>query len=154
MDEFALTRAIHVACVVLWIGGVALVTTVFLPVLRRFDDPGEAFGLFHKTEKAFIWQARITTLITGLTGFYMLYLLDGWDRYQSSEYWWVHMMTLIWAIFTLMMFVLEPFVLPKLIGAKLNANPAMALKRVHAVHWTLTALSLLTILGAVHGAHS
>ena len=153
MDEFALARAIHVVGVVLWIGGVALVTTVVLPILRGKDDPGEAFGLFHRTEKTFIWQARFTTVITGLSGFYMLYLLDGWDRYQSGEYWWVHMMTAIWVIFSLVMFVLEPFVLPKIIGSKVSSNPAIALKRVHAVHWLLTFLSLITIFGAVYGVH-
>jgi len=153
MDEFALARALHVAGVVLWIGGVALVTTVFLPILRANENPQEAFALFHRTEQAFIWQARFTTLITGFSGFYMLYILDAWDRYQSIEYWWVHLMTLIWLIFSLVMFVLEPFVLPKLIGSKVQSNPAKALKMVHRVHWLLSALSLLTIMGAVYGAH-
>lgn len=37
-DELALTRAAHVAAVVLWIGGVAFVTTVLLPAVRR-DQP-------------------------------------------------------------------------------------------------------------------
>ena len=153
MDDFALARALHVVGVVLWIGGVALVTTVVLPALRNNEDPDQSFARFHETEKRFIWQARFTTLITGLSGFYMLFVLDGWDRYQSSEYWWIHLMTLIWGIFTLVMFVLEPFVLPKIVGAKLKNNPALALKRVHAVHWILTALSLITVMGAVYGVH-
>ena len=154
MDDFALARALHVAGVVLWIGGVALVTTVLLPVFRRKSDPGEAFSLFHTMEKAFIWQARFTTLITGLSGFYMLHKLNAWDRYQLSEFWWVHLMTFIWVIFSLVMFVLEPFVLPRLIGGKVSANPALSLKRVHLAHWILTLLSLTAVIGAVYGVHS
>ena len=154
MDDFALARALHVAGVVLWIGGVALVTTVLLPVFRRKSDPGDAFSLFHTTEKAFIWQARFTTLITGLSGFYMLHKLDAWGRYQLAEFWWVHLMTFIWVIFSLVMFVLEPFVLPRLIGGKVSANPKLALKRVHFVHWILTLLSLTAVISAVYGVHS
>ena len=38
MDDVTLARAIHVLAVVLWIGGVALVTTVLLPAVRRFKS--------------------------------------------------------------------------------------------------------------------
>jgi uncharacterized membrane protein len=41
MDDVTLARAIHVLAVVLWIGGVALVTTVLLPAVRRFKSPEE-----------------------------------------------------------------------------------------------------------------
>lgn len=34
MNEFALARVLHVLGVVLWIGGVAMVTTVLLPAVR------------------------------------------------------------------------------------------------------------------------
>jgi uncharacterized membrane protein len=35
MDELVIARAIHIVGVVLWIGGVAFVTTVLLPGVRR-----------------------------------------------------------------------------------------------------------------------
>ena len=35
MDDFILARAVHVLSVLLWIGGVAFVTTVLLPAVRR-----------------------------------------------------------------------------------------------------------------------
>jgi hypothetical protein len=35
MDDIAVARAIHVFAVVVWIGGVAMVTTVILPLVRR-----------------------------------------------------------------------------------------------------------------------
>ena len=40
MADFVIARAVHVLGVVLWIGGVATVTTVLLPTIRGFakDD--------------------------------------------------------------------------------------------------------------------
>lgn len=35
MDDFVLARVLHVLGVVLWIGGVAMVTSTLLPVIAR-----------------------------------------------------------------------------------------------------------------------
>jgi uncharacterized membrane protein len=35
LNDLAIARAIHVLAVVVWIGGVAMVTTVILPIVRR-----------------------------------------------------------------------------------------------------------------------
>ncbi|MCW9045517.1 MAG: hypothetical protein OQK35_04210, partial [Alphaproteobacteria bacterium] len=99
MDELTIARAIHIVGVVMWIGGVVFVTTVGLPWVKSIEDPAKGVQTFHRIEKAFIGQARLTTLITGLSGFAMLYYLDGWDRYLDSGYWWLHAMTLIWVLF-------------------------------------------------------
>ena len=37
MDEAPIARALHVLAVVRWIGGVAFVTTVLLPGIRRLE---------------------------------------------------------------------------------------------------------------------
>ena len=34
---------------------------------------------------------------------------DAWDRFRHAGYWWMHAMVLVWVVFTLMLFVLEPF---------------------------------------------
>jgi len=39
MDGLIAARVVHVLGVVLWIGGVALVTTVLLPATRRMKAP-------------------------------------------------------------------------------------------------------------------
>lgn len=57
MDD-ARSRAIHVLAVVLWIGGVAMVTTVLLPVVRRFKSSNERIAFFATIERRFSWQAR------------------------------------------------------------------------------------------------
>src|SRR6516164_7688348 len=105
VDDVTLARALHVLLVVLWIGGVAFVTTVFLPAVRDLRAPAERVVL---AERRFANQARVTTALTGLSGLYMVVRLDLWDRFLSVEYWWMHAMVAVWLLFTLMLFVAEP----------------------------------------------
>lgn len=151
---FGLARALHVVGVVLWIGGVAFVTTTLIPSLRAMTNADERFALFEQLEGKFAFQARIVTLITGLTGFFMLEYMNAWDRYQQIQFWWVHMMTLVWLIFTVILFVLEPLVLHhrfRLLAVE-NSDKAFAL--LHNMHKIILGLSLITIfvsVGSVHG---
>ena len=110
-DVFVLARVLHVLGVVAWIGGVALVTTVLLPALRGLERADDRLALFERLEGRFAFQARITTLVTGISGFYMLHFLHAWTRYGDPHYAWIHLMTLVWAIFTLVLFFLEPLFL-------------------------------------------
>ena len=89
MDDVTIARALHVLAVVLWIGGVAFVTTVMLPEVRRSTGAEERIVFFETAERRFGAQARFTTLLAGLTGFYMVVRLDLWDRFLSVEYWWM-----------------------------------------------------------------
>lgn len=50
-------------------------------------------------ENRFAAQARFTTLITGLSGFYMVYILDAWSRFTELRYWWMHAMVISMATF-------------------------------------------------------
>lgn len=151
--EFILARVAHVIGVVLWIGGVAMVATVLLPAIMQFKSASERVGFFQLVERRFAWQARFTTLITGVSGFYMLYLLHGWSRYVDPHYWWVHAMTLTWVLFTVMLFVLEPLVLHQHLAEQAQSDPEGAFRRIRWIHWVLLALSLVTIAGAVAGSH-
>ncbi len=130
-----------------------MVTTVLLPATRRMKSPQERVQFFEKVEQRFAWQARVTTLLTGLSGFYMLDLLDAWSRYQSPAYWWVHAMTAVWAIFTLVLFVLEPLFLHKLFLRKAQENPEKTFRIIQTMHWVLLSISLITVFGAVAGSH-
>jgi hypothetical protein len=71
--------------VVLWIGGVALVTTVLLPAVRRLKSPEERIAFFESVEQRFASQSRVTTLLAGLSGLYMIYRLDLWGRFSSEH---------------------------------------------------------------------
>lgn len=153
MEYLTLARVVHVLAVVLWIGGVAMVTTVLIPAIKKLKSKEEQLNTFEQIEGRFAFQAKITTLLTGLTGFYMLYVLDAWGRYLDSRFWWIHAMTLVWVLFTLILFVLEPLVLHKLFKRYMEKNPERTFSFVHRAHWVLLLLSLLTIAGAVAGSH-
>ncbi|MCF8716412.1 hypothetical protein JM658_16410 [Joostella atrarenae] len=153
MEKFTLARIIHVVAVVLWIGGVAMVTTVIIPAIKKLKSKEDQIKTFEQIEGKFATQAKITTLITGISGFYMLYVLDAWDRYLDYRFWWIHAMTLVWIIFTLVLYVLEPLVLHKLFKEYAEKNPAKTFSIMHKAHWFLLLLSLITIVGAVAGSH-
>jgi uncharacterized membrane protein len=150
VDDVTLARALHVLLVVLWIGGVAFVTTVFLPAVRDLRAPAERVVL---AERRFANQARVTTALTGLSGLYMVVRLDLWDRFLSVEYWWMHAMVAVWLLFTLMLFVAEPLFLDRWLLARAKARPEATFKLTERLHWILLALSLITLIGAVLGSH-
>lgn len=150
---FSIARAVHVAGVVLWIGGVAFVTMTLIPSLRTRSDERDRLALFEQLEGKFAFQARIVTLITGLSGFYMLEYMNAWDRYLQARFWWIHLMTLVWLIFTLVLFVLEPLVLHRYFRELAMRDSERAFARLHRMHKVLLTLSLVAILGSVAGAH-
>ena len=153
MEYFTLARVVHVLAVVLWIGGVAMVTTVIIPAVKRMKSKEEQIETFETIEGRFALQAKTTTLLTGLSGFYMVYYLNAWDRYLDYRFWWVHAMTLVWIIFTLVLYVLEPLVLHRLFKKYAMENSGKTFDIMHKAHWFLLILSLVTTAGAVAGSH-
>jgi uncharacterized membrane protein len=145
-------RVAHVVAVVLWIGGVGMVTTVLLPAIRRSYPAEQRFGIFHAMEDSFAWQARFTTLITGLSGLYMVWRLDAWDRFHTGSFWWMHAMVLTWFVFTAMLFVIEPLFLEQLLARRAAAAPEATWRRIEWLHRCLLVLSLVTVAGAVAGS--
>ena len=153
MNDVAIARALHVLAVVLWIGGAGLVTTVLLPALGRLPDPTQRIRVFEDVEGRFGTQARLTVLLAGLSGLYMLVRMDAWYRFASLSYWWMHAMVLVWLVFATMLFVLEPCVLRRRFAARARTDPEATLRALHRFHVALLVLSLVTILGTVAGSH-
>jgi uncharacterized membrane protein len=153
MDGAIIARVLHVLGVVLWIGGVAMVTTILLPAARRMQTPDKRVLFFENVERGFALQARFTTLITGLSGLYLVYKHDLWQRFAHIEFWWMHAMVLVWALFTLVLFVLEPLVLHRRFAERAQRDPDGAFALVQRFHWLLLVLSLITVAGAVAGSH-
>jgi len=152
MDDVAIARAIHVLSVVLWIGGVAFVTTVLLPALRR-RPAEERLDAFDALERRFSRQARATTLLAAASGFYMVIRLDLWDRFHAAAFWWMPAMVLVWLLFTAMLFIAEPLFLHRWLTARARLAPGSTFRLVEWLHRGLLALSLITVLGAVAGSH-
>jgi uncharacterized membrane protein len=153
MDDLAIVRAIHVVAVVFWIGGVGLVTTALLPAAKCFKSSEARIAFFESIERRFALQARVMTILAGLSGFYMIYRLDLWDRFAIFAFWWMHAMVGVWLLFFLMLFVAEPLFLHRWFIDRARAAPDSTFQLAQGLHWFLLCLSIITILGAVAGSH-
>jgi len=153
MRDVTVALAIHLLSVVLWIGGVAMVTTVLLPAVKRFKTASERVAFFESVEGRFAQQARVTTLLAGTSGFYMMTRLGLWSSLHTPQFWWLSAMVCLWAIFTLMLFVLEPLFLHRWFKARAKTAPELTFALIQRLHWVLLIASLVTILGAVTGSH-
>ncbi len=149
MTDLALARLVHVLAVVLWIGGVAMVTLVVLPAARRAGDA----SMFERVEARFAAQSRWVVLAAGLSGIYLVERLGLWPRFADARFWWMHAMVGLWALYVLALFVLEPFWLRRRFAERLARDPQGALTRMERHHWLVLALSLATVAGAVAGSH-
>lgn len=151
-DGLTLARAVHVLSLVHWIGGVAVVTTIVLPLARRLGDAGTAIEFFESFERRFVRQVRFSIALAGLSGLYMLHVLHAWDRFRHLGFWWLHLMVAVWCVFALMVFVIEPLFLHRKFSefAMQDAPRAFALAtRLHVVVLTLSAIAITAgVLGA------
>lgn len=153
MDDAAVARAIHVVGVVLWIGGVAFVTTVLLPAVRRMKTPQERVAFFEAIEGRFAWQARATTLLVGLSGLYLTQTWDLWHRFADPSFWWMQAMVLVWLVFTIVLFVAEPLFLHRWFINRATQKPDSTFRLIQRMHWLLLLVSLVTVAGAIIGSH-
>lgn len=151
MVDFIYARIVHILSILLWIGGVAFVTMVVMPAIRRDSPPGERLAAFGRIEGGFASQARVWVLLAGASGFWMAWRADLWSRFSEPTYWWMAAMIAIWAIFSLMLFVLEPLVIHR--RMQNSADPAADFARMERMHRILLAASLVTFGGAVGGSH-
>jgi uncharacterized membrane protein len=153
LDGLTIARAVHVLAVVHWIGGVTMVTLVLLPGLMRDAPAAQRLGLFELVEGRFAQQARASTLLAGASGLYMTYRFEAWSRFLDPAFWWMHAMVFVWAIFTVVLFVAEPLFLHRWFHARAKRDPEAAFRLVFRLHAFLLTLSLVTVAGAVAGAH-
>src|SRR5262245_59378961 len=149
MTDLAIARALHVLAVVLWIGGVAMVTLVVLPAARAARDP----ALFERVERRFAAQTRWTLIVAGLSGLYMVERLGLWSRFAEARFWWMHAMVALWLVYALALFVLEPFLMRARFAERLRRDPDGALARMTRHHRLVLLVSLVIVGAAVAGSH-
>lgn len=151
-DWGALARAIHIVAVVVWIGGVWLVTTALLPAMRE-KPPADWLREFDAIEHRFAPQARIAVLLVLLSGLYMLDRYNLWDRFGHGQYWWMDLMVGVWVLFALMLFVIEPLVFRRVVRKRAMRAPEATLARMLWLHRILLVLALLAVFAAAGGSH-
>ena len=153
MNDLFLARALHVLGVVIWIGGVSMATTIVLPAVRRGDLGPDKLAAFEVIERRFVWQARLAVILVGATGYYMIEKFSLWDRFLDPAYWWMHAMVLVWSLFAALLFIGEPLIIHRYFPAWAARDPVRAFAWLHRMHIFLLVISVITILGAVVGAH-
>ena len=89
IDDIELARALHVLFVVHWIGGVAFVTLVVLPLARSKAEAKAGWALFEAIERCFAAQVRWSIPLAGLTGFWMTWRLGLWGLFPDPSFWWL-----------------------------------------------------------------
>jgi uncharacterized membrane protein len=153
MFELAIiVRAVHVLSVLHWIGGLVFVTLVVLPSLCD-AEASTRLVQFDALEHRFAGQARLSTLLAGASGFYLFYELGHWEHLAEPRFWWLHAMIALWAIFMVMLFVAEPLFLHAWFDRRARRDPDGAFRIALRGHRVLSAVAVLTTLGAVAGAH-
>lgn len=150
-NDYALARGLHVLAVLMWIGGVGLVTTVLIPAIRREAPVGQAYARFQAIEHRFAAQARGWVLLAGVSGAWMLHTTASWGRLANTG--WLHAMLAVWGVFFMMLFVLEPLLMHRILAAKAQRDDAGTMRLLARMHWVLLTASLVTTLLGVVGAH-
>ncbi len=151
MDGVAIARAVHVLAVVHWIGGLAFVTMVVLPIMR--SATGQSWiVLFEAIEHRFSAQVKVSVPLAGASGIYMADRLDAWSRFLDPSQWWLAAMALLWALFMTILFVVEPLVLRR--ARRREAGPSGDVFRLmQRVHWLLLSASAVVVAGGILGVH-
>jgi uncharacterized membrane protein len=152
IDWPSIARAAHVLSIVHWIGGLLFVTFVILPSLLDLE-PGRRLALFDALERRFAWQARLSTVVAGLSGFYLFGVFGHWDHIAEPSFWWLHAMIGLWAVFMVMLFVAEPLFLHAWFDARAQRDPDGAFRLALRGHRVLSTIAVITVAGAVGGAH-
>lgn len=151
MSGLTISRAIHILSIVIWIGGVSFVTAIILPAIKSQFGFAQQESIFLLIENRFAKLAKWMVVIAGISGFYMVYQLNAWDRFMGIQFFWMHAMVLVWSIFMLALFVVEPILAKK--HGNHSQDPKRTLKLTLRLHIVLLTFSLLTVFVAVLGAH-
>ena len=155
---FTLIHIIHLLTVIIWIGGLSFITIIVIPMLIRWDDPLQKAITFQSIEHRFAPIARVYNIITGVTGFVMVYL-TGWHKlYFTARGLPLLIMTIIWLIWFVMLFGLEPLIVKKMLDRMVKSGVKMEIEavftRMNTMHWVLLTISLAASVAGIVFAHS
>lgn len=153
MDDLTLARAVHVLAVIHWIGGVAFVTAVVLPVLAVFEEPSRRLALFEAIEHRFSTQVKVSVPLAGLSGSYMAWRMHLWRQFLEPAGWWLAAMALVWVLFMALLFVVEPLVLRGPFRRRVAADPAGTFWIIQLAHIVLLAMGMGVAAAGLLGAH-
>lgn len=154
---FYIMHIIHLLTVILWIGGLAFVTTMVLPMAIKDPDPLRKVLTFQRIEHRFAPTAKWYNLITGASGFVMIFQM-GWHKVLFTRQGIpLTFMVLVWVFWFVMLFGLEPIVIKKMLERMAKSGEKMEIETVFArmnrMHWMMLIVSLAASAAGVLTAH-
>ena len=90
-------------------------------------------------------------VLAGASGFWMIHRAQMWGRFTDPQFWWMHAMVGLWAIFFAMLFLAEPLFLHW--RMRNSPDPGRDFRRMERLHRILLLLAVVTVLGAAAGSH-
>jgi uncharacterized membrane protein len=124
-----------------------------LPRAQALPNSTDAVAAFEAFERHFARQVRVSIFLVGLSGVYMIIKLDGWGRFGQASFWWLDLMVAVWALFALMVYVLEPLLIHRLFHdfALRQKHRAFAIAtRLHLIALCISAFAIAAgVLGSL-----
>lgn len=148
---------IHLLAVILWIGGLVFVTGVVLPMAIKTPDALQKVLTFQRVEKRFAPLAKWYNIITGITGFVMVWQAGWWGLYFTWAGAALTFMTAVWFFWFVMLVGLEPIVIRKMLDRMAKEGDRMDIdgifRKVARLHWVMVAVSLAAVAAGAMVAH-
>ena len=138
---------VHVLSVVIWIGGVAFVTAIILPVLGRMEDSMAKVSFFMGFEKRFQLLAKVCVIVAGATGILLFQQRGAFASLTGEETFLIGYKFLVWLIFAVLLFGGEKRLIGTLVSRK--TSPEKAFKRLSIFHWVALILSLIAVMAGI-----
>lgn len=151
----SITLIVHTLTVILWIGGLAFVTTVIFPIIYTTKEPLQKVLLFQRIEHRYVKIAKTYAVITAASGFLMLF----WTGFYRALFTWrgmgLTLMALMGLFWLVLLFGLEPILIKRLLklAEKGERDPNAIFGLLNRFHWVMLALSLAAGAGGVTYAH-
>lgn len=154
---FLLMHIIHLVTVIVWIGGLVFVTGIILPMAIKTPDTFQKVLLFQRVEHRFAPLAKVYNIVTGVSGFTMVYMM-GWEKlYFTKAGLPLTFMTGIWVFWFIMLIGLEPIVIKKMLENMLKQSDKMdvdaVFKKLNRLHWVMVAISIAASIAGALTAH-
>ncbi len=155
---FSLMHIIHLLTVILWIGGLAFITILILPMVVRMPDALQKVLLFQRIEHRFAPMARYYVAIVGVSGFVMFFIMNLHLTFFTSPSLSLLFMMAVWLFWVIMLFGLEPVIIKKMLDRMAKSGEAMEIEnvflRMNRLHWVLLLLSLAASAAGAMFAHN
>jgi hypothetical protein len=139
---------VHVLSVVIWIGGVAFVTMIIFPMIRRTQNSLEQVIMFQGVEHRFSKIAKAMVVLSGLSGFYLTV-----ENGLSPGVW---VMITVWTFYAALLFFLEKTLFGKLFSTPSGRNleTQQIFFRLQVFHWFVLGLSFFAVAAGVWTGHN